>query len=81
MIDYTGIDITRSHGWILIYLLGKVEVGIGRTVSDSSCRREDSGINAADLKKLKDAGFNTSQSVAFAMRKACGKRWKGSENT
>ena len=30
---------------------------------------QESGINAADLKKLKDAGFNTSQSVAFAMRK------------
>lgn len=30
---------------------------------------QDSGINAADLKKLKDAGFNTSQSVAFTMRK------------
>ncbi|CAJ1371149.1 unnamed protein product [Effrenium voratum] len=30
---------------------------------------QDSGINAADLKKLKDAGFNTSQSVVFAMRK------------
>jgi len=30
---------------------------------------QDQGINAADLKKLKDAGFNTSQSVVFAMRK------------
>lgn len=30
---------------------------------------QDAGINAADLKKLKDAGFNTSQSVAFSMRK------------
>jgi len=30
---------------------------------------QDSGINAADLKKLKDAGFNTSQSIVFAMRK------------
>ncbi|CAK8993561.1 unnamed protein product [Durusdinium trenchii] len=30
---------------------------------------QDSGINAADLKKLKDAGYNTSQSVAFTMRK------------
>lgn len=30
---------------------------------------QDAGINAADLKKLKDAGFNTSQSVVFAMRK------------
>merc|ERR1719414_1672336 len=30
---------------------------------------QDAGINAADLKKLKDAGYNTSQSVVFAMRK------------
>mmetsp|Transcript_108986 Transcript_108986/g.313927 ORF Transcript_108986/g.313927 Transcript_108986/m.313927 type:complete len:350 (-) Transcript_108986:406-1455(-) len=30
---------------------------------------QDAGINAADLKKLKDAGFNTSQSIVFAMRK------------
>jgi hypothetical protein len=36
---------------------------------------QESGINAADLKKLKDAGFNTSQSVAFAMRKARCLRW------
>jgi len=30
---------------------------------------QDAGINAADLKKLKDAGYNTSQSIVFAMRK------------
>ncbi|CAK0828560.1 unnamed protein product [Prorocentrum cordatum] len=30
---------------------------------------QEAGINAADLKKLKEAGFNTSQSVVFAMRK------------
>uniref|UniRef100_A0A7S1LBG9 Meiotic recombination protein DMC1 n=1 Tax=Alexandrium catenella TaxID=2925 RepID=A0A7S1LBG9_ALECA len=30
---------------------------------------QDAGINAADLKKLKDAGFNTSQSIVFCMRK------------
>lgn len=30
---------------------------------------QDAGINAADLKKLKDAGFNTSQAIVFAMRK------------
>jgi meiotic recombination protein DMC1 len=30
---------------------------------------QDSGINAADLKKLKDAGFNTAQSIVFSMRK------------
>jgi len=30
---------------------------------------QEAGINAADLKKLKDAGFNTSQSIVFAMRK------------
>eukprot|EP00931_Biecheleriopsis_adriatica_P107397 TRINITY_DN81742_c0_g1_i1.p1 TRINITY_DN81742_c0_g1~~TRINITY_DN81742_c0_g1_i1.p1 ORF type:complete len:351 (-),score=116.71 TRINITY_DN81742_c0_g1_i1:80-1132(-) len=30
---------------------------------------QDKGINAADLKKLKDAGYNTNQSVVYAMRK------------
>merc|ERR1740129_329059 len=30
---------------------------------------QEAGINAADLKKLKDSGFNTSQSIVFAMRK------------
>ena len=30
---------------------------------------QDAGINAADLKKLKDAGYNTSQAIVFAMRK------------
>lgn len=30
---------------------------------------QDAGINAADLKKLKDTGYNTSQSIVFAMRK------------
>lgn len=30
---------------------------------------QDAGINAADLTKLKAAGFNTSQSIVFAMRK------------
>lgn len=30
---------------------------------------QDVGINVADLKKLKDAGYNTSQSIVFAMRK------------
>lgn len=30
---------------------------------------QDAGINAADLKKLKDAGYNTSQAIVFSMRK------------
>eukprot|EP00930_Biecheleria_cincta_P014598 TRINITY_DN12498_c0_g1_i1.p1 TRINITY_DN12498_c0_g1~~TRINITY_DN12498_c0_g1_i1.p1 ORF type:complete len:380 (-),score=91.85 TRINITY_DN12498_c0_g1_i1:152-1210(-) len=30
---------------------------------------QDKGINAADLKKLKDAGYHTSQSVAYSMKK------------
>eukprot|EP00929_Paragymnodinium_shiwhaense_P009696 TRINITY_DN113964_c0_g1_i1.p1 TRINITY_DN113964_c0_g1~~TRINITY_DN113964_c0_g1_i1.p1 ORF type:complete len:382 (-),score=110.08 TRINITY_DN113964_c0_g1_i1:216-1271(-) len=30
---------------------------------------QDAGINVADLKKLKDAGYNTSQSIVFAMKK------------
>jgi len=30
---------------------------------------QEAGINAADLKKLKDSGFNTSQSIVFSMRK------------
>jgi len=47
-----------------------VEADDEETVSYSLIDKlQDSGINAADLKKLKDAGFNTSQSVAFAMRK------------
>eukprot|EP00971_Amphidinium_carterae_P325557 6455896-Amphidinium_carterae.1 len=30
---------------------------------------QDAGINAADLKKLKDSGFQTGQSIIFAMKK------------